>query len=149
MINRHKLLALVAAVLIIGIGGAHAVITGTSSTNQQQQFRVGQLQVGAGTVTAVSNAATLAFGSGIITTESLTTAAGATQAITLTNSRIAAGDMVFSSIDPGSSTGTPTIANIAVSANTAVFLIRNAHASVALNAPVKISFMINKAGNNN
>lgn len=144
---KAKALALLALLLIPAV--AYAAITGTEGRMGNQRVAIGEVQIGRGTATAVTNAATITNGSGIITTEVLTTAAGATQAITLTNTRIAAGDMVFSSLDPNGSAGTPAIANVAVSANTAVFLIQNIHASAALNAALKISFWINKSGNTN
>lgn len=153
MLRKYGFALLVAAALaIVGwpvMQGAQAVLSGTDSRQQAQQVALGQLQVGSSTGTASSNAVTINAGSGVITTEALSTAAGATQNITLTNDRIAAGDMVFAVVDPASSAGTPIIANVAVSASTAVFKIQNIHASTALNAAVKIYFVINKAGNSN
>lgn len=137
------------AVAMLGLPfAAHAVITGTNSTSQAEQMRIGQLQAGLGTATG-SNTPTINNGAGIITTAALATAAGGTQAITLTNNRIAAGDQVFASMDNNGSTGQPMIANVQVTAGQAIFVIQNIHASVALNAAVKISFLINKAGNAN
>lgn len=127
---------------------AHAVITGTDSTNQAMQVRMGQVQLGMGTSTG-TNTPTINNGSGIITTAALATAAGGTQAITLTNSRIAVGDMVFASMDSNGSTGQPVVANVQVSAGQAIFVIQNIAAAAALNAAVKISFFVNKGGNLN
>lgn len=142
-----KTLAFIAAMIALPFA-AQAVITGTDSTNQAQQVRMGQLQMGLGTSTG-TNTPTINNGAGIITTAALSAAAGATASITLTNSRIAAGDQVFASLDSNGSTGQPMIANVQVSAGQAIFVIQNIHASVALNAAVKISFLINKAGNAN
>src|SRR6185369_8656108 len=122
-----------------------AVTTGLKSDTRHQQVEIGLLDVDSGTGTCSSNAVTISRGAGVITTESLTTAAGATQAITLTNTEIAAGDMVLAMCDPGSSTGTPTVVNTAVSANTAVFLLQNVHSSASFNAAVKIYFLVVKA----
>ena len=143
-----------AAAIVLGLAlvfaslQAWAAITGTNSTMQAEQARMGQLQMGMGTSTG-TNTPTINNGAGIITTAALSNAAGASVSITLTNNRIAAGDMVFGSIDSNGSTGQPIIANIQVSAGQAIFVIQNIHASVALNAAVKISFLINKAGNLN
>lgn len=142
-------IVIVACSAILMLSVAKAAIDGTESSMQRQQVSVGQLQIGMGTGTASSNAVTINNGSGVITTEALTTTAGSTQAITLTNNRIAAGDIVFAIVDPASSAGTPTVANVAVSANTAVILVKNIHGSNALNAAIKIYFMVVKSGNAN
>lgn len=126
---------------------AHAVITGTESTNQAMQVRMGQLQLGMGTATG--NTPTINNGSGIITTAALATAAGGTQAITMANNRVTASDAVQATLDNNGSTGTPVVANVRVTDGQIVFLIQNIHASVALNAAVKIYFVVNKAGNAN
>lgn len=131
------------------IPAAQAVIDGIDGRMQRQQVQIGQLAVGIGTGTASSNAVTINAGSGIITTEALSTAAGATQAITLTNDRLAVGDVIFAMVDKGASAGQPVVANVVVTANTAVFTIQNIHASAALNAAVKIYFVLSKAGNAN
>jgi len=143
----RKLLAFLAFLLLPL--AAYAAITGTVGTYQAQQMQIGQLALGRGTGTCVSNAVTINNGSGVITTEALSTAAGATQAITLTNSRIAAGDMVYAVADPNGSTGTPTISNVTVTATTAVFNLKNDHASAAFNGAIKIYIFISKQGNLN
>jgi hypothetical protein len=126
---------------------AFAVIDGTNSASQQQQVAVGQLQPGMGTATG--NSVTVNNGSGIVTTAALSTAAGGTQAITIANSRIVAGDAVLATVDPNGSTGTPVVANVAVTAGQAVVTIQNIHASAALNAAVKVYFIVLKGGNAN
>lgn len=123
--------------------------SGQFSERGAQVVSAARLQVGTGTGTCVSNAVTINKASGVITTEALTTAAAATQAITLTNSKIQAGDMVIATADPNGSTGTVTVANVAVSAGSAVILLQNIHASVALNAAVKIMFFVVTKGNPN
>ena len=72
-----------------------------------------QLDTGTKTATATTGAATLAKDSGKITSESLTTAAGATYTLTLTNSAIAAADMVFASVAMGTATtGMPVVTRV-------------------------------------
>lgn len=123
--------------------------TGEVSREQQSVFNVARLKVGFGTGTCSSNAVTINTASGLITTESLSTAAGSTQAITLTSNKIQTGDIVMAMVDPGSSAGTPTVVNTAVSASTAVFLVKNVHATNALNAAIKIMFVVLTKGNPN
>ncbi len=146
MINKSKLYAAVIGAVLLAAGGAHAVITGTQSEHQQQQFRVGQLQIGSATSTG--NSSTANAGSGAITTASLTTAQGAVTAITLTNSRVAVGDMVQCTVDPMSSAGGPFCANAAVSNGQIIFNVGN-FAAAALNNTVRIYWVINKTGNSN
>lgn len=115
------------------------------AAHEHQRVRIKALEMKTGAGTCSSNAVTINdVYAGVITTESLTTAAAATQAITLTCDGIEAGDLVFAQCDPASSAGTPEVANVAVSASTAVILLRNAHATAALNAAVKIYFLIVK-----
>lgn len=100
---------------------------------------------GTRTATAAAGTATLNKYSGVITTAALTTAAATDYVLTLTNSTIAAGDMVFVSVDNGTNTTEGLAVNrVTPSANTAVIRIRNTHATVALNGTIKISFMVMK-----
>jgi len=107
-----------------------------------------EIDTGTKTAAATTGAATLNKSSGVITTEALTTAAGADYVLTLTNSKIAAGDLVFASVQNGSnSAGTPCVATVDThTASTAVITIQNIHASAALNGTLKISFFVVKAG---
>lgn len=111
----------------------------------QVQTNTLQLDSGTKTATAVAGAATLNKASGKITTEALTTAAGATYTLTLTNSQIAAADTVFASVDNGTNT-TPdaTVTRVTPGAGTVVILVKNTSAS-ALNGTLVISFMSLKA----
>jgi hypothetical protein len=112
--------------------------------NAKLRVRVGDIEADAGTGTCVTNAVSINRMAGVITTESLTTTAGSTQTITLTCDHIVAGDMVLAVCDPLTSAGTPSVANVAVSASTAVVLLKNIHGSVALNAAVAIYFLVIK-----
>lgn len=108
---------------------------------------VGQLSLGKGTKTAsaTSGAATLNQPSGIITTESLTTAAAAEYTLTLTNSKIAATDIVLAAVGNGSSTtGTPGIGSATVSDGQVIITVSNDAASAAFNGTLKISFVVIK-----
>lgn len=108
---------------------------------------VGQLSLGKGvkTASATSGAATLNQPSGIITTESLTTAAAAEYTLTLTNSKIAATDIVLVAVGNGSSTtGTPGIGSATVTDSQVVITVSNDHVSAAFNGTLKISFVVIK-----
>lgn len=104
-----------------------------------------QLDTGTRTATATAGAATLAKTSGVITTEALTTAAGATYTLTLTNSKIAAADQVYVSVANGTNTaGMPVVCTVTPAANSVVIVLQNIHASAALNGTLKISFALLK-----
>lgn len=100
-----------------------------------------------GTGTASSAAVTLNDLAGLITTESLTTAQNAIYALALTNNKIAAGDLVFASVQDGSNTqGTPMIGQIKPAAGSCTIEVINKHASAeALNGTLKIAFWVIKA----
>lgn len=137
--------------ILLGVvltGPAVAVITGTWSEKQDEQAAIGQLQVGSGSQSG-SNTPSFNAGSGNITTAVLSTAALTNQAITLTNTRVAVGDMVQCTLDPNGSTGNPVCLNATITAGQIVFTIRNVDPTVALSTAVKIYFVINKAGNPN
>jgi hypothetical protein len=100
------------------------------------------LGVGTKTATASSGAATLNQPSGIITTEALTTAAGATYTLVVTNSTVAATDQVYAAVYYGSSTtGRPAITTVTPGSGTVTIIVQNIHASAALNGTLKINFM--------
>lgn len=100
---------------------------------------------GTKTATATAGAATLNKNAGVITSESLTTAAGAEWTLTLTNSAIAAADQVFASVQNGTNTtAMPYITTVAPAAGSVVIKVRNGHASVALNGTVKVAFFVVK-----
>ena len=100
-----------------------------------------------GTGTASSNAVTINTLIGQITTETLTTNGDTTATdITLTNNKIKSGDTILAVLgDPNNSNGAAVLQAAFVSAdNTALFTIRNVHASQALNAAFTITFMVIK-----
>lgn len=109
----------------------------------QAPMRPNSLAIDSGTKTAAatSGAATLNKNSGVITTESLSTAAGATYTLTLTNSQIAATDVVFATVWLGTSTtGIPEVTLATPGAGSAVIQVHNDHASAAFNGTLKIGF---------
>lgn len=104
---------------------------------------LGTLGLAGGTVTGAAGAATLNQSSGVITTESLTTAAGAIYTLTLTNSFIAAGDIVLTMVST-TGTGNPVVTETTPAAGTCVILVQNVHAATAFNAALKIGFVVVK-----
>lgn len=102
-----------------------------------------EIDVLQGTGTSTAGAATVQTQAGTITTEALTTAAGATYTFTLTNSLIKAGSQVFVSVGRGTaSTGEPVVQFVTPAAGTAAILIRNVAAAAALNGTITISYFI-------
>ena len=94
-----------------------------------------------GTATATAGAATLAKSTGVITSESLTTAAGATYTLTVTDTQIAASDVVFASVKLGTATtGMPVVTTVTPAAGSLVIIVQNIHASAAFNGTIVISF---------
>lgn len=95
-----------------------------------------------GTATATAGAATLNNRFGKITTESLTTAQNGVYTLTITNSSIAATDLVMASVANGTNTqGTPTVTRVQPADGSLVVLISNLHASAqALNGTLVVSF---------
>lgn len=93
-----------------------------------------------GTATATAGAATLNTQSGVVTSESLTTAAGATYTLTITNNQVAATDLAFASVTT-SGNGSPVVAKVTPGAGSLVIVVQNAHASAAFSSTLKIGFL--------
>lgn len=97
------------------------------------------------TATASAGAATLNSGYGVITTESLTTAAAAVYTLTLTNAAIAAADIVHVTVGNGTNTTVgPSLAGVTPAAGSVVIVIRNTHAASALNGTLRVAFTVVK-----
>jgi hypothetical protein len=104
------------------------------------------LDTGTKTATATAGAATLNKAAGVITSETgITTAAGASYTLTLTDSAIAAADQVFASVAYGTSTtGTPAITKITPAAGSVVIVVQNVASAAAFNGSIKIAFAVLK-----
>lgn len=104
-----------------------------------------RLDEGTKTATAAAGAVTLNKSSGVITSESLATAAGATYTLTITDNQIAAVDQVYASVQYGTSTtGSPAISRVMPGAGAVVVVVQNIHASAALNGTIKVAFFVLK-----
>lgn len=105
-----------------------------------------KIGTGTKTATATAGAATLNKPSGKITTAALTTAAAAEYTLTLTNSEIAAADIVLASVAYGTATaGTPVVTRVTPGAGSVEILVKNDHATVAFDGTIVISFVVFKA----
>jgi hypothetical protein len=99
------------------------------------------------TATATAGAATLNARAGKITSEALTTAQNAIYTLTITNSEIEAGDIVFASVANGTNTqGSPAVTRVSPAAGSVVILVPNLHATAqALNGTIVVSFFVVKS----
>ena len=81
-----------------------------------------------------------------MTTGTLTTASGSTQAITITNSSIVATSMVFVQVAAYSGTlatnGYPVVTKVVPAAGSVVISITNVHGANALSGTVKLRFLV-------
>lgn len=104
-----------------------------------------KVKVDGGTATATGGAATLNKSSGKVTSEALTTAAAGVYTLTLTDSQIAAGDIVLATVANGTNTqGVPIVGKITPAAGSVTIDIRNEHASQAFNGTLVIGFVVIK-----
>lgn len=147
MIAGLAALALASAALAIQPG-----TRGTDKTLQESGFRSAVLIQANNTATATGGAATLnAAGSGIVTTESLTTLPGSLYALTLTNNMIEATDLVFATVQLGTATtGHPYVRRITPASGSVVISIGNSPDTnvASYNGTLKIGFLVVKQSAN-
>lgn len=124
----------------------------TGAQGQEPRFRnmlmeLDGLATELSTGTCSSSAVTINDYIGKITTEDLTTAQNAIETITLTNSCIAAADVVLVTLANGTNTqGTPMLGTVTPAAGSCVIKVINKHASSqAFNGTVKLGFVVVKA----
>lgn len=123
----------------VTVGGT-LVVTGSSTVQGVV------IDTGTKTATATAGAATLNKLSGRVTSEALTTAAGADYTLTLTNSAIAAADHVLVSVGSGTNTTVGlALDGVKAAAGSVVILVRNTHATAALNGTILVDFVVIKA----
>jgi hypothetical protein len=105
------------------------------------------IDTGTKTVVAAAGAATLNKLSGKVTTEDLTTAQDASYTLTLTNTSVAAADIVLVSVASGTNTqGTTVVTKVTPAAGSVVIIVTNKHATAqALNGTLVISYVVIKA----
>jgi fructoselysine-6-P-deglycase FrlB-like protein len=116
--------------------------TGTVKAFKRQIVEGERFNVKGGTGTCSSNAVTINAPAGAITTESLTTAAGSAQAITLTNSYVTTGDLIFVTRNGGTSTTGTLELNATAGSGTATITLTNRHASAAFNGTFILAYRV-------
>ncbi len=106
----------------------------------------GAINSDSGTATASGGAATLNKMAGKITTNSMATSPLNAFILTVTNSTVAAADMVLVSITAGSlTTGIPIVTYVTPSSGSFVVNIFNASSAASFNGTVVVSFLVIKA----
>jgi hypothetical protein len=124
---------------------ASAAITGAATVSGLITGGTLKLDTGTKTATAVAGAATLNKSSGVITSEAIETAAAAEYTLTLTNSTIAATDIVLASVWNGSNNVGPIrVTTVTPGSGSVVIKVQNGHASEPLTGAIKIGFMVLK-----
>lgn len=140
----HRTLEKIRDAIDANLSGATPSVT-TITASGLATVGSAKLDTGTKTATATAGAATLNKSAGVITSESLTTAAGAVYTLTITNSTIAAADQVFASVAFGTSTtGEPMIERVTPGAGSVVIRVKNVASAAALNGTIKVSFMVLK-----
>lgn len=101
------------------------------------------LQIKKRTATGASSAATCNAFAGSVTTESLSTAAGAESTYTITNNKVKADSVVLVSIGNGTNTTLgAAVVSVTPAAGSFVVTITNVHAASALNGTLEINFVV-------
>lgn len=128
--------------LLAALAASLAALTFAASVFAADLAQDGYIRGLCGTATASAGAATLANKCGVITSESISTAAAAEYTLTLTNTAVAATDICIASTGLGSSTtGTPGIGGVTPAAGSAVITVTNLHTSAAFNGTITVSYM--------
>lgn len=128
-------------------GAPGAIDNMTIGGTTQAPLGASTLKVDSGTKTAAATAgaATLNKNAGVITTESLTTAAAGVYTLTLTDSQIAAADVVQVTIGNGTNTtGLPVLSTVKPAAGSAVIVIANLSGAAAFNGTLIVMFTVIK-----
>jgi hypothetical protein len=96
-----------------------------------------------GTATAVAGDSTLNKMAGVITSEALTTAAGAEYTLIINNTKVTPNDLVFASVRLNSATtGTPCITKVIPQDQYIEIHVQNVHASAAFNGTINVSYIM-------
>jgi hypothetical protein len=97
------------------------------------------------TSTLSSNAATITKWAAVVTTEALTTAAGASQAFTITKTGVAAGDIVMVQAVGGTNTRKHIVYEAVCTTNTVTVTVYNIGPTNAVNGTLIFNVLIHKA----
>lgn len=123
-----------------------STFTGVATFNANPTFGAGKtLDLDSNTATLSSNAATLTKYACVVTSESLTTSAGSSQAFTLTLSGVAAGDLAFVTKAGGTNTRKNFQLEAVTTTNTITVTLYNTEPSNAINGTVIFNIWVLKA----
>lgn len=122
---------------------------GTDSTHQKDAFIVGvemaPISSGISSGTSGASSLTLNAGQGIVTTPTLTVAAGSVHTLTVTNSVVTVGDIVWAQVGNGTNTlGQPSLASINAAAGAFTAVVQNIHGSSAFAGTLNVAFQVLK-----
>ncbi len=125
--------------VVIGNAGSDTLVVNGTTTFD--------LPIGldSGTDTDTGSGITISEPAGIATTDTLTTLAGATESIVITNTLVAVGDIVVASLQSYAGAGIPVIQTVTAGAGIITIVLRNIDTTDALDAPVSISFVVFEA----
>jgi hypothetical protein len=126
----------------LSLGHSHLQVSGSVKAQEMYAAKSGSDFMSArADGTCSSNAVTVVGRHGVITTETLTTAAAAEQDITVTNILVTTSSVILVMAQTAG-TGPPVASLAAVAAGSFVVTLTNVHASAALNAAVTLHYMI-------
>jgi hypothetical protein len=91
---------------------------------------------------AITSAVTANANAGVVTTVTATTASDGVQVFTVNNSKVSTSSCVLVSIAGYSGNGIPIVRIGSISNGSFTVVLANTHSSAALNAAVKISFIV-------
>jgi hypothetical protein len=129
--------------LLFGVALAFVSLSLAAVINFPKDAQAQARHFGFGSATSTAAAATIDQTAGVVTTEALTTAALTDYTFTLTNATISANSVVLASVAFGTSTtGDPVVGRITPAAGSVVIIVRNSHATAALNGTIKIRFAV-------
>lgn len=117
----------------------------TTGYRNSDGVHVVQGQTAVTQITTISTGVTCSAYSGVITTVSQTVAAGAEAQFTVTNTKVAATDIVDVCIKTHTSAGTFVAAVTAVAAGSFQITLSNLHASAAGDNVLVLNFIVHKA----
>lgn len=131
---------------LTGITSSAQTLTGAKTFASTPVLGAGTtVDLDSATATLVSNAATLTKYAGVITTEALTTAAGASQAFVLTLTGVAAGDLAFVQGAGGTNTRRSFRYDAVTTTNTITVTVYNNEPTNAINGTLIFNIWVLKA----
>ena len=128
---------------VLKLLSAVLTLTGSAIITAGLEISGGNLTMDGGTGTCSSDAVTINKPTGVITTESKSTAAAGNYVITLTNSVIEAADVVLVQPTNGGA-GEAVVTNVTPGSGSCTIEVTNLHASAAFDSAHKLMFLVIK-----